>query len=379
MQEEKGYPELISANSAFPVFELLSRVPVVAAVLGPTAGSSAAREVITHFSVMSRRNGCLFAGGPPLVKQALGLEIDKLALGGADVHTKVSGLIDNAVDEEPEALDEVRRFLSYLPSNVWSLPPATSPAEPSNDADEMLEIVSPNARRAFDPLRLISCVVDGGSFMEIAPDFGRSLRTGLARLDGFPVGVIASDPRHLAGALDAPASEKQTRFVEMCDAFHVPIVYFVDVPGFMIGPEAEASGVLRKGARAIQAIHRATVPVITVQVRRSYGLAALATGSPNHRSIRLAWPSGTWGDLPVAGGIEAAYRAEIAAAEDPDALRAELQRRLEAQTSPWRTVERFGLEEMIDPRATRSRVAELISLYYSTARAQENAGPQVRP
>ncbi|MGO4255926.1 acyl-CoA carboxylase subunit beta [Marmoricola sp. RAF53] len=375
IQEAKGYPELVSAKSTFPVFELLGRVPVVTAVLGPAAGSSAARAVISHFSVMTRDHGCLFAGGPPLVKQALGLTIDKLELGGAEVHARTSGLIANVSVDDKDALDQVRRFLSYLPLNVKELPERADPSsviEPN--ADALLDTVSPNGRQAYDAHALIDAVADEGTYFEVAPEFGTSLRTGLARIDGYVVGLLATDCRYVAGAMTAESAEKQTRFTEMCDIFHIPIVYLVDVPGFNIGPDAERSGVLRAGARSVQAIQDVEVPVYTVQVRRSYGLAALATGSANKRSVRLAWPSGSWGDLPLGGGIEAAHRAEIEAAPDPAAKRAEIIRRYEEQASPWRTVERFGLDEMIDPRDTRRYLGRLLRVAHQTSRPTEKFG-----
>ncbi|WP_413098299.1 acyl-CoA carboxylase subunit beta [Streptomyces sp. Inha503] len=380
LQQEKGYPELLATVPVFPVFDLMSSVPVVTAVLGPTAGSSAARAAISHFSVMTKDNGCLFAGGPPLVKQSLGLEVDKMELGGWQVHARQSGLIDNAVETEQEAIDQLRTFLSYLPSNVDELPPRIAGEDSAErGSDDILAIVSPNGRRAYDAHALICSVVDDDSFFEMTPDYGRSIRSGLARIDGHPVGVLATDNRHLAGAMDEHSSEKQTRFVEICDTFNLPIVYFVDVPGFMIGPDAERAGVLRKGARAVESIHRATVPVYTVQVRRSYGLAGQATGSPNKRSIRLAWPSGTWGDMPVQGGVESAFRQEIAAAEDPAAKRRELLERFAEQTSAWRTVEKFGVEEMIDPRDTRRYLGRLLKVARQTSRPGPKTGPSVRP
>ena len=379
LQEEKGYPELLATVPVFPVFELLGRVPVVTAVLGPTAGSSAARAVISHFSVMTRETGCLFAGGPPLVKQAMGIDIDKIELGGAEVHTRVSGLIDNAVDSEEEAFDQIRRFLGYLPLNAWELPEARPVEVPGRLGDDVLSIVSPNGRRAYDVHALVRALVDDGEFFEMTPDYGRSLRTGLARIAGHSVGILATDNRHLAGAMDADSSEKQTRFVETCNAFHLPIVYLIDVPGFMIGPDAERAGVLRKGARAVQAIQQAEVPVYSIQVRRSYGLAGQATGAANRRSIRLAWPSGTWGDMPVAGGVEAAFAREIAEAEDPGEKRREIQERFAAQSSPWRTVEKFGLEEMIDPRDTRRYLGRLLDLARRTAGTVTPTGRLLRP
>lgn len=380
LQEEKGYPELLGSVPVFPVFDLLDSVPVVAAVLGPTAGSSAARATIAHFSVMTRDNGCLFAGGPPLVKQSLGIAIDKLELGGWQVHTQESGLIDNVADDDHDALAQLRTFLSYLPSNTGELAEVLESDDPvDRDCEELLSIVSPNGRRPYDVHALIGAIVDAESFFEMTPNYGRSLRTGLARIDGHPVGVLATDNRHLAGAMDASSSEKQTRFIDMCNAFHLPLVYFVDVPGFMIGPDAERSGVLRKGVRAVQAIHRASVPVYTIQVRRSYGLAGQATGSTNFRSVRLAWPSGTWGDMPLEGGVEASFRDEIERAVDPAAKRRELLESFAEQSSPWRTVEKFGVEEMVDPRDTRRYLARLLRVAQHSARPGHQPGPSVRP
>lgn len=365
LQDQIGYPELQSANPTYPMFDLLEHVPVLAAVLGPTAGSSAARAHISHFSVMTSDNGCLFAGGPPVVKQALGLDIDKFALGGVAVHTRASGLIDNSAENEDAALEQVRQALSYLPDNVGSRPAILSEWK-ANDQEELLTIVSPSLRRAYDAQALVRCIFDQDSFFEIAPDYGRSLRTGLARVEGHTVGVLASDARSMAGSLDVQSSLKQAKFVELCDRFHIPIAYLVDIPGFLVGPKAEEAGVLKFGAMALRAIQQAKVPVITVQVRRSYGLGGVATGSRNPMSIRLVWPSAAWGDMPIEGGVEAAFRAELDAAppEQRVELKAQLTKRFEEQTSIWRAVENFGAEEMIDPRDTRKYLARLVSLSY---------------
>lgn len=365
LQDAIGYPELQSANPTYPMFDLMNLVPVLAAVLGPTAGSSAARAHLSHFSVMSKDNGCLFAGGPPVVKQALGLDIDKMTLGGADIQTRISGLIDNQVANEDEALAALRRVLSYLPDNVGERPRVQADWKAA-DQDELLGIVSPNLRRTVDVHAMIRCIVDQESFFEIAPDYGRSLRTGLARIEGHTVGVLASDSRFVAGALDASSSLKQTKFVELCDRFHIPIAYLVDVPGFLVGPKAEEAGVLKFGASALRAIQKADVPVFTVQVRRSYGLGGVATGNRNPMSIRLVWPSAAWGDMPIEGGVEAAFRRELEAAapEERAALKERLTKQFDEQTSIWRAVESFSAEEMIDPRDTRRYLARLVRLAY---------------
>ena len=380
MQERKGYPSLVSQMPTYPLFDVLDRIPVVSAVFGPAAGATAARAAASHLSIMSREHGCLFVAGPPVVKQATGQTVSKFELGGADVHTKISGVVDNGCDSEDEIFDQIRRFLSYMPRNVWELPPWKPTDDPEDrSCDELLSIVDPSPRKPYDPHALVASVVDADSFFEIAPDYGRSLRVGLARIAGHPIGVFASDPRFLGGAMDGPAADKQARFAEMFDCFHMPIIYFVDVPGFMVGRESEKTGVIRRAVRAVQAVTRATVPVLTVQVRRSYGLAGQGTGNLKGHSIRLAWPSGSWGDLPVAGGVEAEYGAEIAAAEDPAARRREIEARFEAQNSMWRTVERFGVEEVIDPRETRAVLARLVRLAVGATQPGPKHGPQVRP
>lgn len=365
LQDQIGYPELQSANPTYPMFELLEQVPVLAAVLGPTAGSSAARAHISHFSVMTSDNGCLFAGGPPVVKQALGLEIDKFSLGGVAIHTRSSGLIDNAAENEDAALAQIRRVLSYLPDNA-SRRPAVIETWVENDQNDLFSIVSPSLRRAYDVHKLIQCIADEDTFFEITPDYGRSLRTGLARIEGHTIGILASDARFVAGSLDVQSSLKQAKFVELCDRFHIPIAYLVDVPGFLVGPKAEEAGVLKFGAMALRAIQQAKVPVITVQVRRSYGLGGVATGSRNPLSLRLVWPSAAWGDMPIDGGVEAAFRAELEAVppEERATLKERLTKRFEEQTSIWKAVENFGAEEMIDPRDTRKYLARIVRLAY---------------
>ena len=365
LQEMKGYPELVSAMPSYPMFDLLKTVPVITAVLGPTAGSSAARAAISHFSVMTENNGCLFAGGPPLVKQALGVDIDKFQLGGADVQVRAAGLIDNVADSDADALVQIRKILSYLPDNAAERANVVSPdGWVAPDQSELLSIVSPNGRRAYDAHALIRCLCDVDSFFEIGGEYGQSLRTGLARIEGHVVGILATDNRHLAGALDALSSQKQSRFIDLCNTFHIPLVYLVDIPGFMIGPDSERSGTMKFATQALRAIQQVSVPVYTIQVRRSFGLGGQATGNTSGVSIRLAWPSGSWGDMPLEGGIESAFRAQLEAA--PPSERAKLRQvfteRFAAQTSIWRTVERFGVEEMIDPRQTRTYLARLLPL-----------------
>ena len=252
----------VPANPAWDtVVALLSEVPVVGACMGSVAGLGAARVVTSHFSLMVKGTSQLFVAGPPVVERGVGEVVTKEELGGSHIHAHGSGAVDNEAATEDEAFAAIRRFLSYLPSNVWQVPPRRTPEDdPGRREEELLSIVPRNRRRGYDVRQLLAFVLDHDSFFEIGRDCGRPLVTGLARLDGHPVGVLASDPLQGGGGLDAPASEKMVRFVDLCDTFHLPCVNFVDQPGFLIGTDAERAGTIRVGARALAAVYQATVP-----------------------------------------------------------------------------------------------------------------------
>lgn len=359
------------------VVDNLSRVPVVAACLGPVAGLGAARVVTSHFSVMVRGTSQLFVGGPPLVEHAMRQTVTKEELGGWEIHTRESGAVDNVADTEEEALRQCRLFLSYLPSNVWQLPArCTGPASAPAGAEELRSIVPRNRRQVYDARRILQLVFDQDSVFEAGRGFGRPAITCLARLDGWPVAVMASDPRFYGGGLSAAASDKVTRFIDLADTFHLPVVNFVDQPGFVIGVEAERSGTIRRGARALAAVYQASVPWVAIIVRKVFGVAGAAHGNPQALNLRYAWPSADWGSLPVEGGIEAAYRRELEAAADPEALRAEILATLEEFRSPFRTAEAFGIEKIIDPADTRRLLCEWIAMAYEVM--APDVGPRAR-
>jgi len=356
----------VPANPAMEIMtELLSTVPVVAAALGPVAGLGAARVVFSHFSVMVKGSAQLFVAGPPVVRRGIGQDVDKETLGGSSIHTRVSGAVDNEVASEDEAFGQIRRFLSYLPASVYELPPVSACDDaPERREEELLQIVPRSRRQPHDLRRILALVLDRGSFFEISPRFGRSLVTGLARLAGRPVGVMGNDPRWLGGAIDGPASDKWVRFVDLCDTFHLPVVNFVDNPGFLIGVAGEKAGTIRRGARAIFSVYQASVPWCSIIVRRAFGVAGAAHGNHAKLNLRYAWPSGEWGSLPIEGGVEAAYKRDLEAAADPDGLRRELEEKLGAMRSPFRTAEIFGIEEIIDPRDTRRLLCDWVETAY---------------
>jgi acetyl-CoA carboxylase carboxyltransferase component len=359
------------------VVAALAEIPVVAAALGPVAGLGAARVAASHFSVMVRGAAQVFVAGPPLVRRGLGEDVDKETLGGSHIHTRESGVVDNEVASEDEAFAAIRCFLSYLPPNAWQLPPrGAATDDPRRREEALLGIVPRSRRRPYDVRRLLRLVLDADSLFELAPRYGPSLVTGLARLHGYPVGVVASDPHQAGGALTAAGSEKLTRFVDLCDTFHLPVVHFVDQPGFLVGVAAERAGTIRKGVRALAAIYQATVPWISVIVRRVFGVAGAGHGNVQALNLRYAWPSGDWGSLPLEGGIEAAYRRELDAAPDPKRLYAEIEARLSALRSPFRTAEAFGVEEIIDPRDTRPLLTDWVPLAYELEATR--LGPRAR-
>jgi acetyl-CoA carboxylase carboxyltransferase component len=364
-----------------PGYDLIARalaeIPVVGACMGSVAGLGAARVAASHFSLMVRGTSQLFVAGPPVVRRGMGEDVDKETLGGSHIHAHGSGAVDNEVASEEEAFEEIRRFLSYLPQNVWQQPPRATPADdPARREEALVALIPRSRRRAYDARRMLRLVLDRDSLLEIAPCYGRSQITCLGRLDGFPVGIMACDPTFYAGALTADGSEKMTRFVDLCDTFHLPIVNFVDQPGFLIGVAAERAGTIRKGVRAISAVYQATVPWVTIIVRKVFGVAGAAHGNVQALNLRYAWPWGDWGSLPLEGGIEAAYRRELEAAPDREALMKEIEARLNAVRSPFRTAEAFGIEEIIDPRDTRPLLCQWVELAYENEATR--LGPKTR-
>lgn len=340
--------------------ENLSRVPVVALGLGSVAGLGAARLAASHYSIMTRKSA-MFVAGPPVVK-ALGQDLTKEELGGADIQTR-AGAVDHAVDTEEEAFACARRFLSYLPSSVYELPPTLPCADNPERSDEALMNAVPRNRKQVYKVRpIIESVVDRGSFFEVAKNYGKPIIVGLARLEGRAVLLLASDSFHYGGSWTADACQKVVRWVDFAETFHLPIVYLMDCPGFMIGLDAEKAATIRHGVRAMAAVNQTTVPWCTVILRNAFGVAGVVHQPADRFSIRYAWPSAYWGSLPLEGGIEAAYRADIDAAEDKAAKLKEIEERLNKLRSPFRSAEKFWVEEIIDPRKTRSLLCEFARL-----------------
>jgi len=357
--------------------QLLGLVPVVSAVMGTAAGGPAGRAILSHWTVMIKDSSQIFAAGPPVVERSLGQKVTKEELGGSQMAVDVAGTIDNTASDEGDCLRMIRKFLSYLPQNVYELPPEVRCDDPVNRREErLLSIVPRNRRQPYNMRKVIEMVVDRDSVFEIQPTFGKALITCFARLNGKVVGVIANNPMVAGGAMDVRAARKQVHFVELCDTFHIPIVFLVDVPGFMVGLQAEAAATLREGMRAVYAGLQATVPILTVVIRKCYGMAGMGTTDKVGLDLKIAWPSAEWGSLPVEGGVAAAFKREIQSAPDPAARQAQLEAELRELASPFRTAEAFGVEDIIDPRETRAYLCGFVDAVQG--RMKTSLGPKYR-
>jgi hypothetical protein len=349
--------------------------PQVSLVLGPCAGDSALVGAATEFIVMREGTGMLAAGGPPVVKAATGLDVSKEDLGGTAIHAKVSGIVDRVAATDAEAIALARGFLSYLPTNAWAWPPQAAAVAP--EAIDLDTVLPDDARRAYEVRSVIRGIVDAGSFFEIKPDWARMIVTGLARIDGHPVGVIANQPMVFAGAITAQAARKARRFIDLCAAYHVPLLFLQDVPGVMTGPSAEKEGTLREGVAVVYALAQADVPRVTVVLRKAFGFGACAMcGWGGEQSLVVAWPTADFASLPVSGGVAAAFKDEILNAADPAARQREIEGRFRDGTDPFNAAARFTVHDVIRPSETRARVARAFALSRNRRTAQPAPVPR---
>ncbi|MCP2670556.1 methylmalonyl-CoA carboxyltransferase [Maricaulaceae bacterium EIL42A08] len=352
----------------------LERVPVVSLLLGPVAGLGAARAVSSHYSAMVQGQSQMFIAGPPVVA-GIGEDVTKEELGGADLQLAAGG-VDDAYASEADAMDAAKWFLSYLPDRAGEAPSRVASNDQPDRIDEGLRDSVPKDKRfGYDMRAILASVVDQGSLFEMGRPFGASVITAFARLDGWPVAVLASNPNVYGGGWTAEAAQKVTRSVDLAETFRLPVVHFVDIPGFVIGTRAERAGTIRHGAKALSAIYQASVPWCTMLIRKAYGVAGAAMMDHTRFRYRYAWPSGDWGSLPLEGGVEAAFKSALAASDDPDTLKAELSARMRDLSDPFKTAERFWIEEIIDPAETRPLLTEFANL---TAKLRTDLPPQTR-
>lgn len=346
------------------VVQHLGIAPSVSLALGSVAGIGAARVSTSHYSVIVRDTAQMMIAGPALVDWASLGDVSKEELGASKIHTR-NGAIDDEAASEEEAFAMAKRFLSYLPDNIDNPPPRIECTDPADRKEEfLLEVVPKDPRKVYKMRPVIEAVVDQGSFFEIGRKWGKSIITGFARLDGVPVAVFAEDPAIYGGAWTADSCRKLIRHCDLASTFHLPLVHLVDCPGFLIGKQSEESSTIRFGSQALAALGQATVPFCSVVVRKAFGVAGAANTKPGSHHFRFSWPSGDWGSLPIEGGIEVAYKAELAEVDDYDEHLAKIKNRLNKLRSPFRSAEYFEIEEIIDPRDTRENLCRWANIAY---------------
>lgn len=346
-------------------------IPNLGAVLGPAIGLGAARVVSCHFSVMAGDIGSLFNAGPNVVKSATFEEgLSLTDLGGPGVHC-TNGTIDNWAEDEEGCFEQIRRVLGYLPNCGTLAPPVVACEDPVDRVSPELRTVIPRKReRMYDPRRVINTVVDADSFFEIGHLWGRTAIVGLARLGGRPIGVLSNNPEVLTGAIDAAGSQKLTRHLKFCDVFNLPIVQFVDVPGYAVGTVAERTATMRWGVELTKAYYTTTIPIFSVILRKAYGVAGGVMVDCRDPHTRIAWPSLESGSLPLDGGLEVGHSHElrqIGKEKGPEAMKEryrELEKMYRRLMNPVRTANHFSVEEIIDPAHTRGMLAEWLRMVY---------------
>jgi acetyl-CoA carboxylase carboxyltransferase component len=331
-------------------------IPQVAAVMGPCAAGTAYIPGLADFVPMVKGRGSMALAGPHLVRAAIGEDVTPEELGGSRVHTRTSGVADLECADDEECLAAIRRYLSFLPSHNEAPPPVRETADPVDRADEeLLDVLPPSNRQPYDMYDVIGRIVDDGDLLDLKGRWGRTVITCLARFGGRPAGIVASQPRHLGGILDNDASDKAARFINLCNAFGIPLVYLMDVPGFMVGTRAEQAGIIRHGAKLLYATANATVPKLTVVLRKAYGAGYyVMCGRAYEPDLIVAWPSAEISVMGAEGAVEIVFRRQVAEAEDPEAERARLIAEYRALIDIYVAAGNDMVDDVIDPRQTRA-------------------------
>ncbi|MBV9544405.1 MAG: acyl-CoA carboxylase subunit beta [Chloroflexi bacterium] len=340
-------------------------VPQISAVLGPCAGGAVYSPAMTDFIFMVQGTSFMFVTGPDVVKTVTHEVVDFEGLGGAGVHASTSGVAHFAAENEPACIDGIRKLMSFLPSNNLDDPPPRPTNDPSDRMDDVLDSVVPDQpTRSYDMHTVIGCVVDDSDFLEVHAGYAQNIIVGFAHLGGRSIGIVAQQPTVLAGVLDINASVKAARFVRFCDAFNIPLVTFVDVPGFLPGIGQEHGGIIRQGAKLLYAYCEATVPKLTVITRKAYGGAYDVMSSKHIRGdVNLAWPTAEIAVMGIEGAVNIVFRNELASAEDPSALRLQLERDYREQlANPYVAAARGYIDDVIRPRETRPRLIDALQM-----------------
>jgi acetyl-CoA carboxylase carboxyltransferase component len=338
-------------------------IPQITAILGPCAGGAVYSPAITDFVFMVEQTAYMFITGPDVVQAVTHEAVDAESLGGSGVHASQSGVAHFTAPDEESLLAQLRVLLAYLPANNLTPPPYQPPFDdPARLIPELEQIVPADPQQPYDIHAVIEALVDDGEFLEVQPDYARNLVVGFARLDGYPLGIVANQPDYLAGVLDINASDKGGRFIRFCDAFHIPLLTLVDTPGFLPGSDQEHNGIIRHGAKLIYAYAEATVPKLALVLRKAYGGAYIVMSSRHlHSDVNLAWPQAEIAVMGPEGAVKIVFRKEIAAASDPAAAAAEYTRQYRAEfANPYLAAGRGYLDDVIPPADSRRRLASAL-------------------
>jgi acetyl-CoA carboxylase carboxyltransferase component len=339
-------------------------VPQVAALMGPCAAGTAYIPGLADFVPMVKGRGSMALAGPYLVKAVTGEDVTQEELGGSRVHTRTSGVGDLEVADDEECIEVVKRYLGFFPSHCEEPPPRREAADPVERMDdELLEVLPDSPRKPYDMYDVIRRIVDDGEWLDVKPRFARTIITCLARMGGRPVGIVANQPRHLGGILENDSADKAARFINLCDAFGIPLLFLQDVPGFMVGTKVEQAGIIRHGAKMLYAVSRATVPKVTVVIRKAYGAGYyVMCGKAYEPDLIVAWPSAEISVMGPEGAVNIIFRKQIEAAEDPDAARAEMIEGIRRSIDPYIAAGNALIDDVIDPRETRPTVIRALEM-----------------
>jgi acetyl-CoA carboxylase carboxyltransferase component len=339
-------------------------VPQVAALMGPCAAGTAYIPGLADFVPMVKGRGSMALAGPHLTKAVTGEDVTQEELGGSRVHTRISGVADLEVDSDEECIEAIRSYLSHFPSHCEEPPPRREVVDPIDRRDEeLLDVLPESPRKPYDMYDVIRHIVDGGEWFDIKPRFARTIITCLARMGGRPVGIVANQPKHLAGILENDSADKAARFINLCDAYGIPLLFLQDVPGFMVGTKVEREGIIRHGAKMLYAVSRATVPKITVVIRKAYGAGYyVMCGKAYEPDLIVAWPSAEISVMGPEGAVNIIFRKQIEAAEDPDATRASMIEGIRKTIDPYIAAGNAMVDDIIDPRETRPVVCRALEM-----------------
>ena len=350
-----GYSGMFYRNTQASGF-----IPQISVILGPCAGGACYSPAITDFVFMARKSGKMFITGPAVVKAAIGESVSAEELGGANTHSTLSGVIHFAYEDDKRCLEGVKHLLSYLPQNCSEQPPFDQDFRGVENSYKLQDIVPDNQRRVYDVKEAMKCFIDRDSFFEVQENYAKNLIVGFARLDGSVIGIVANNPCVIGGALDINASEKGARFIRFCDCFNIPLLTLVDVPGFFPGKNQEQNGIIRRGAKLLYSYSEATVPKITLIMRKAFGGAYIAMNSKGMGAdIVFAWPIAQIAVMGAEGAVGILHKKEIAESNDPNSLRQQLVTEYEEHfMTPYIAAERGFIDEVILPEETRKKVSE---------------------